>query len=105
MKAAKRGIVGLGEQFIAGFGEAGTSALYDARMSGPTFEETIDKRRRDLLAGKTPSQPTDYTTIPQERAALDSRAETEDYQDMVARIGREMQGGARDPYKLARFRR
>jgi hypothetical protein len=84
MKAAKRGDARPAEQFLSALDSSAIG------VSAPSFSEMIKKRGRELCEGKLPSEETDYSEIPRERAALDSRTKTESYTEMMARVGREM---------------
>jgi hypothetical protein len=83
MMAAKAGNPHPAEQFIAAYDRA-------IGAGAPSFGEMVSKRGRELMDGKLPSEGTEYSTIPQERAALDSRTKTESYEEMISRVGREM---------------
>ena|SRR5277367_276279 len=66
------------------------SSVETKRSGAPTFGEMVSLRGQELIDGKLPSEETDYSAIPHERTALDSRAKTESHGDMVARVGKEM---------------
>jgi hypothetical protein len=83
MIAAKAGNAQPAEQFISAYDSA-------IGAGAPSFGEMVSKRGRELMDGKLPSEGTEYSTIPRERAALDSRGKTESYEELLARVGKQM---------------
>jgi hypothetical protein len=77
MRAAKRGNTGPGEQLIA---------VYDRQPERfESYEETIRRRRRELLSGQLNPEPAAAW-----RRAEDRRSGTETYQEMIDRTRRQM---------------
>lgn len=86
MTAAKRGVAAPAQTLIAAYDRQPAGAL--------SFEDMVRLRGREMReGGKLASEPTDYAdAAASEKLALDSQRRTESYQDMIARVGREMQG-------------
>jgi hypothetical protein len=78
MKSAKRGNVGPAERLIA---------ACDRLDPTGSFQDAVDRRRRELLSGKT-EQSRD-----EQRHAEDLQPKAESYQEMVDRRGRELRSG------------
>lgn len=83
---AKRGVLAPAQTFLS---------AYDGGVRTPTlsWSDMLAIRGQELRDGKLPSEETDYAAAAREkreRAALDAKAEPENYTDMVRRVGREM---------------
>jgi hypothetical protein len=82
MRAAKRGNIGPGEQLIA---------VYDRQPERfESFEETIRRRRRELLSGQLNPEPAAAWRLDDLRRAEDRQPKAESYQTMIDRTRRQM---------------